>query len=394
MRDLHALVAIEESGFDTDQLSRRSFRHWLGQRGSQRTSLILVAEADLESGARKSGGRATIGYGLLLFRKGTASARLYSLAVLPTARGLGAGRALLDALEAEAFEHDRMTIRLEVSEQNDAAIRLYETAGYRKFGRYEDYYDDGAAALRYEKWLPGDVDLAVDVDISTPYYEQTTEFTCGPSCLLMALRRYNTRESEWWSKAGPQLEVRLWRESTTVFMTSGIGGCEPFGLAVAAAEYGLVPEIYVSSKRSSEQLLFLDSVRSEEKRRVMTLAQRDFRDRAGALKIPVQNRGLTAAALARVLRDGRVAIVLLSGYPMFGKKVPHWVLAHAADDRHIIVHDPWVEDEAFESQTDAANVPIPFDAFDWMSRYGRSGLRAAVVLGPATKNHRSKRQAR
>lgn len=366
MRDLEALVRLEESGFEVDRISRRSFRHWLGQKSGQRTSIIRVAELD---------GR-IVGYGMLLFRKGTAMARLYSMAVAPESRGRGAGRALLDALEAEAFERDRLILRLEVSETNGEAIRLYERAGYRRFGRWPDYYDDGSVALRYEKWLRGDV----EVDTSTPYYEQTTEFSCGPSCLLMALRRYNDRESEWWTRPGPQLEVRLWRESTTVFMTSGIGGCEPFGLAVAAAEYGLAPEVYISSRRSAEQLLFLDSVRSAEKQRVMALAQRDFRDRAAALGIPVHSRGLTAAGVAEQLRAGRVAIVLFSGYPMFGKKVPHWVLAHAVDEDHIIIHDPWVEAASFESQTDAANVPIPFAAYDRMSRYGTSGLRAAVVL--------------
>jgi len=369
LSDIDTLVALEVSGFEFDRISRRSFRHWLGQKSGQRTSLICVAESD---------GR-IVGYGMLLFRKGTAMARLYSMAVAPEARGHGAGRALLEALEDEAFERDRLILRLEVSEKNEKAIGLYERAGYRRFGRWPDYYDDGSAALRFEKWLRGDV----EVDTSTPYYEQTTDFTCGSSCLLMALRRYNDRESEWWTKPGPQLEVRLWRESTTVFMTSGIGGCEPFGLAVAAAEYGLAPEVYISSRRSAEQLLFLDSVRSTEKQRVMTLAQRDFRDRAETLGIPVHSRGLTAAGVAEQLRAGHVAIVLFSGYPMFGKKVPHWVLAHAADDDHVIIHDPWVEAELFESQTDAANVPIPFAAFDRMSRYGTSGLRAAVILSPS-----------
>ena len=29
-------------------------------------------------------------------------------------------------------------------------------------------------------------------------------------------------------------EIRIWREATTVFMTSGHGGCGPYGLALAA----------------------------------------------------------------------------------------------------------------------------------------------------------------
>ena len=36
---------------------------------------------------------------------------------------------------------------------NAAAIALYEKWGFRQFGEHEDYYADGAAALRYEKVL-------------------------------------------------------------------------------------------------------------------------------------------------------------------------------------------------------------------------------------------------
>ena len=184
--DLDDLVTLENAGFETDRLSRRSFRHWLGQTGGQRTNVTLVAVATIDGRA------STVGYGLLLFRKGTAMARLYSLAVSPQARGLGAGKALLAALEDAAFEHDRLTVRLEVSETNTAAISLYEKAGYHRFGTYPDYYDDGSSALRYEKWLRGRVDVATD----TPYYEQTTDFTCGPACLLMGLRRFYGKGAE------------------------------------------------------------------------------------------------------------------------------------------------------------------------------------------------------
>jgi len=30
-------------------------------------------------------------------------------------------------------------------------------------------------------------------------------------------------------------EINLWREATTIFMTSGHGGCHPIGLALAAS---------------------------------------------------------------------------------------------------------------------------------------------------------------
>ena len=65
---------------------------------------------------------------------------------------------------------------------------------------------------------------------------------------------------------------------------------------------------------------------------------------------------------------------------MFDKKVPHWVLAHGDDGSHIVIHDPWVADERGETISDAANLPIPYETFDRIARFGKVGLRAAVFL--------------
>ncbi len=155
---------------------------------------------------------------------------------------------------------------------------------------------------------------------------------------MMVLARHN-RETQ----LDPVLEVRLWRDATTIYMMSGPGGCEPFGLAVAAHERGLKASIIVSI----EDMLFLQSVRSEEKRKVMQLAQTDFRQRTEAYAIPVDYRGFTLHDILAALRRGAAVIVLISGYHMFGKKVPHWVLAHGEDGRHILIHDPgWRKNSA------------------------------------------------
>jgi hypothetical protein len=222
--------------------------------------------------------------------------------------------------------------------------------------------------LRYEKMLRGDVPFATTV----PYYEQTEEFTCGPACLLMAKAAF-----EPGFVPDAVMEVRLWREATTIFMMSGPGGCEPFGLAVAAYEHGLAPEIIVSFLGA----LFLQSVRSDEKRRVMELAQVDFRNRVEAYGVPVEYRNFVLDDIRHALAGGRLVMVLVSGFIMFGKKVPHWVLAIGDDGDHIILHDPWVEDERGETKADAASIPVPYSIFMAMAQYGRQGLRAAVILG-------------
>jgi hypothetical protein len=258
-------------------------------------------------------------------------------------------------------------LRLEVHEKNGRAIDLYKRAGYRSIGKCLDYYADHGDALRFEKTVRGDV----PVESNTPYYEQTTDFTCGPACLMMALAKFDTNYM-----LSPVNEIRLWREATTVFMMSGIGGCEPYGLTVAAWEAGLSPTLYVSNPG----VLFLKSVRDQEKQNVMILAQEDFQSRVLAYRIPVHRKAFKLSTIRSAIKAGNVAIVLVSGYHMFGKKVPHWILAHGDDGHHILIHDPWVEDEVGETLADAANLPVPYEQFERMSRFGTENLRAAIIL--------------
>ena len=78
-------------------------------------------------------------------------------------------------------------------------------------------------ALRYEKALAPRLKPSL---ARVPYYEQTLDFTCGSSALMMAMKSLDPS-----LRFSRTLELRLWREATTIFMTSGHGGCGPLGLA-------------------------------------------------------------------------------------------------------------------------------------------------------------------
>lgn len=141
LADLDALVALEVRAFDVDVVSRRSFRRFL----TVSSAHAIVAEWQ----------GALAGYALVLFRPNTPIARLYSIAVAPELAGNGIGPALLAAAENAARRRGCRVMRLEVHEDNARAIRRYRRAGYRLFGRFPDYYDDGAPALRFDKDLGG-----------------------------------------------------------------------------------------------------------------------------------------------------------------------------------------------------------------------------------------------
>jgi len=137
--DLGAVEAIERASFTVDRFSRRTFARLL----KSPAAAFVIAEAE---------GR-PLGYLLLLFRKGAKAARLYSLATAPGARGGGVGTSLVQAGAECAIERGCKRLRLEVRASNDAAITLYERAGFRIVDQLPDYYDDGATALRMERRL-------------------------------------------------------------------------------------------------------------------------------------------------------------------------------------------------------------------------------------------------
>ncbi|MBD3367751.1 MAG: GNAT family N-acetyltransferase [Candidatus Eisenbacteria bacterium] len=137
--DLDALLRLEDTSFETDRMSRSSLRRLLGSA----TAVFLVDEA---------GGDVT-GYILLLVRASSNRARLYSLAVDAARRGRGIGRRLVEAAERRVGDLGIGEIRLEIREDNEASRALFASCGYEPFRTIEDYYEDGATAVRYSKRL-------------------------------------------------------------------------------------------------------------------------------------------------------------------------------------------------------------------------------------------------
>jgi ribosomal-protein-alanine N-acetyltransferase len=85
--------------------------------------------------------------GFALGRVQADQAEILTIAVRPGARGQGVGRALLNALLAEAAKRGALDLFLEVAEPNAAARALYAGAGAKEVGRRRRYYADGVDAL-------------------------------------------------------------------------------------------------------------------------------------------------------------------------------------------------------------------------------------------------------
>lgn len=353
--DIPALVRIENRSFRTDRLSPKRFQYMIA-----RANGATLVDVDRRGEVR--------GYALVLFSRGTPLARLYSIAVDPAHRKQGIGKALLAAIEQAARKNHAAYMRLEVRAEDKRTQSLYYRAGYRRFGYHEAYYEDRADAIRMQKAIaPGPAPSSTKI----PYRAQSLDFTCGPAAVMMAMKALNPK-----TEVSREEELRLWRESTTVFMTSGLGGCSAHGLALAVAKRGFNVELYLVDRG----VPFEDSVRDEKKKEVIRLVHKDFLNQIRASGIPVHRRALSVSALREAFTSGGIPIVLVSAYLLTGEKQPHWVVVTGFDDTYIYLHDPYVDTSQAHTATDRMHLPVPLKIFDRMARYGQSQQRAALIV--------------
>jgi ribosomal-protein-alanine N-acetyltransferase len=85
--------------------------------------------------------------GFILCRSIAGEAEILTLAVVPAARRLGVGRALVEAAAGLAATQAAACLFLEVAHDNVAALALYAAAGFERVGLRKGYYLSGADAV-------------------------------------------------------------------------------------------------------------------------------------------------------------------------------------------------------------------------------------------------------
>ena len=129
--DVAAMVAIERASF-SDPWTPAALASTLRYDHMR----VLVAE---DTGVLAGDGAAgPLGYVVAMIAG--AEAEIADLAVAPSARRRGVGRALIDRLLAELAGGGVQAVFLEVRESNGAARALYESRRFRGIGRRRGYY--------------------------------------------------------------------------------------------------------------------------------------------------------------------------------------------------------------------------------------------------------------
>jgi hypothetical protein len=205
-----------------------------------------------------------------------------------------------------------------------------------------------------------------------PHYNQTTDFSCGPSSLLMAMKSLDPKID--FSRTH---ELLLWREANTIFMGgAGHGGCGATGLALAAHRRGFDVEVWVSHTGT----LLGSRPKDKGRAKVMSLLQQADRAEMKRLKIPYRIGARSIDDLHADMANGAVPVVLVSMEYIHKDPTAHWVVVTGIDDENVTVNDPWISKNLGHTRRTVTDFVVSRAEFPAMTAYGPRKERATVLL--------------
>ncbi len=167
--------------------------------------------------------------------------------------------------------------------------------------------------------------------LRVPFHKQTSQFTCGPASLLMAMKFFQPA-----LRLTKGLELDIWRESNLVESY----GTSKEGLAVAAARRGFSAFTMGISRKHS----FIDEISHEIPsldRGVLELLYGDIRSKFHAMGLSNVNRPIKLQTLKALLTKSHIPLFLTSTSLFGGKEdLPHWVVLTGYSGDATYVNNP------------------------------------------------------
>jgi hypothetical protein len=199
------------------------------------------------------------------------------------------------------------------------------------------------------------------------YWPQTTDFTCGPSCLLMAAQLLGVdREFRQVD------EYLIWRRANTVFMGEGQPGCSPEGLGLAALRLGLEVTIYQHEVLE----LLQEETGSVEHKHIMRAVVEE--DRSHFLRTGGQINSMLPSRqdLWRHIAQGNVSLCLVREFEDDGSFALHWVVLADIGASKMVVLNPWNQGNPGPVRLERFSIKD----FSEHIRHGSGGRGAVLVL--------------
>lgn len=170
---------------------------------------------------------------------------------------------------------------------------------------------------------------------NVPYYAQSSEFTCGPACVLMVMKHFDPR-----LEIGRELEFEVWRQCNMI----GVRGADPYGLSVPLIDAGYEVRLVTQRKRIVDYKPWrrrLTRYFSAEEIELSLFGMRENQRRALSRNLPIQYKRPVVRDIVRGVGEGYVPIALVHMGVIHSLNIPHWVVVTDADDEKVVFNDPY-----------------------------------------------------
>lgn len=169
-----------------------------------------------------------------------------------------------------------------------------------------------------------------------PYYAQSAEFTCGPACILMIFKYFDSR-----IKLNRALEFEVWRQCNMI----GVRGADPFGMSVPLLDAGCHVHLVTQGRRMIDADLWSRRLQeygfTPEDAKLAVFGVAGNRKRALCRGLTVEQGRLTVERVARYCSEGLIPLALVHMGVVHKLDIPHWVVVTDVKADQVAFNDPY-----------------------------------------------------
>ena len=177
------------------------------------------------------------------------------------------------------------------------------------------------------------------IPLPLPFFRQHYDFTCGPACLMMAMKYLDDTLA-----LSKDLEIDIWREANLV----AVPGTSRYGLAFSATTRGFSARV----TSNTGGIDFVEKIDPPLDDAVMNLLRAQFSERRIRCRksgVKESRAPVTARTLWAALGRNHVPLIVTSTRFYRDEDLPHWVVVTGIDDGRLSFFNP--EDPGMRTRT-------------------------------------------
>ena len=168
-----------------------------------------------------------------------------------------------------------------------------------------------------------------------PYYRQSSEFSCGPACVVMVMKHFEPR-----LEIGRCLEFEIWRQCNMI----GIKGADPYGLSVPLIDAGYEVRLLTQRRKVIDPAAWKRRLLrnfSADEIELSLFGMRQNQKRALGRHLKVTFKRPMVSDVVRGVGEDFVPIALVHMGVVHSLNIPHWVVVTDVDEESVVFNDPY-----------------------------------------------------